>query len=46
VFLDTEALNAQKRRSCGHLTIDLPLAQIDVALVSPKEAHRVFILDI
>ena len=46
VFLDTVALNARKPRSCGHLTFDLPLAQIDVALVSPKEAHRVLILDI
>ena len=30
----------------GSATFDLPLARVGVALVSPKEAHRVFILDI
>ena len=30
----------------GSATVDLPLARVGVALVSPKEAHRVFILDI
>src|SRR5712692_8151681 len=30
----------------GSATLDLPVARVGVALVYPKEAHRVFILDI
>src|SRR5258707_6699330 len=39
-------LHAEARRVTRSPTFDLPLARVGVALVSPKEAHRVFILDI
>src|SRR6266571_2154850 len=36
----------EARCDTGSATLDLPLARVGVALVAPKEAHRVFILDI
>src|SRR5260370_1652556 len=38
--------SGETRRVTRSPTFDLPLARVGVALVSPKEAHRVFILDI
>jgi hypothetical protein len=38
--------HSEARRVTHSPTFGLPLAQVGVALVSPKKAHRVFILDI
>ncbi len=38
--------HAEARRVTRSPTFDLPLPRVGVALVSPKEAHRVVILDI